>query len=85
MITHKINNLKYSENEVKLFEELGQTKNLYVFGSPFKLYSYSAEDAFLNEQNGPAADALRRGFKALRDSTCYIMTEEFDELIRMTD
>ncbi len=45
------------------------------------IYRMCVEKAFCNNSQGPAYDALRRAYKAIRQCTHYRMTPEFDKLI----
>lgn len=83
-------NLYYSEQEIKLFKDLGWT---YLFtGSyvenpiePWAMYQIAAEQAFINNLQGPIIDALRKGIKAITECKPYRKTPEFEELIKYNE
>ena len=73
--------IKYSEKEKYLFKTLGYE---YLFDfpvEPYTLYRIAAENAFINNHQGPIIDALRKGLRAFTESKPYRLTKEFDDLI----
>lgn len=84
-MTNKLN-LYYSEQEIILFNDLGWS---YLFEGtfidnpiePWAMYRMAVEGAFINNAQGLAVEALRKGMKAMMDCKPYRRTPEFEELI----
>lgn len=77
---------KYSDAEWKLFQKLGFVEILDHV-SPVQVYRYAVEDAFINNKQGPAIEALRRGAKEFIQQTSglFRMTKEFDALLEFEE
>lgn len=71
---------EYSQEELRLFEHFGYLDLATSMMAP-ALYRICVEKAFLDNIQGPAVDALRRGAKAINDCTPYRMTREFNALV----
>ena len=77
-------NVVYSENEKKLFAALGIERYTEHSIVPSIVYRAAIEEAFIQNKQGGAVEALRRGAKAfLVDGTPYRLTEAFDKLIEV--
>lgn len=75
----------YSANEVKMFTALGWAEYLEMSAimAP-TLYQMAVHKAFVdNLPSSPEIEALRRGFKAIRNCTPFRMTEEFENLVKV--
>lgn len=73
--------IKYSENEIEMFTELGFS-DLLDHLEPYQLYRLCCEDAFVNNKSGWAVESLRNGMKAMRDCKPHRLTAEFENLIK---
>lgn len=79
-------NVFYSDQEIKLFKDLGWGylfENTFVDNpiEPFVMYRMASESAFINNSQGNAVEALRKGMKAMSESKPYRFTPEFEKLI----
>lgn len=75
--------MKYSDNETKMFNDLGFSHLVYSSLEPCSVYRVAVEEAFLKDLHGPAVDALRRGANAyLVHNKPFRMTPEFDKLVQ---
>jgi len=72
---------KYSAAEEKLFKALGLEHLLKAPILAVGTYRLAIEEAFINNLQGPAVDALRRAGKSMQNSTPYRFTTAFDALI----
>jgi hypothetical protein len=72
---------QFSANELKMFKDLDVMR--FVHGDNITLeYDDVVSNVFLNNKTGPAVEALRRAYKALRYCKPNRMTPEFEELIK---
>lgn len=70
----------YSKAEEKLLIELGYGYLLNKV-SIIEIYKMTVEACFINNEQGPAVEALRRGYRAIVECSVYRGTEEFDKLL----
>lgn len=76
-----MNNIKYSEKEIKLFNSLGYN-DLVAYMEPCVLYRVAVEKAFLDNLSGPNIEALRRAGKVLLNTgKPFRLTPEFESLL----
>jgi hypothetical protein len=73
--------LDISENESRLFRELGFGYLLDRINDPVALYKIVMEKLFIDNVRGPAVEAFRRGCRALYACKPYRQTPEFDKLL----
>ncbi len=71
----------YTQNEQKLFLALGFGHLMAVIENPPALYRMAVETHFIENNQGPAIEALRRGFGALSACKPYRCTSDFEKLI----
>jgi hypothetical protein len=77
---------KYSAKEIEMFTNLGLAYYLPIsYWAAPTLYKYAGELAFLNNQQGPAVESLRRCLKAMWDCRLHRNTQEWDELIKLEE
>jgi hypothetical protein len=72
--------MNYSPKEHTLIEHFGFSDVADSMEPPV-LYRVMAEKAFCEDMRGDAVDSLRRCLTALNRSSCFRMTEEWDEMI----
>lgn len=80
-----MNDVEYSENEWILIDRYGfrglvekSSSGLY----PVLLYPMMCCKAFMMNDQGPEADALRRGMEAMNNLKPFRLTPEFEHLIK---
>jgi hypothetical protein len=79
-------NTEYSDQEIRMFRDLGWS---YLFEGKYvdhpiavwAMYKMAVEKAFINNNQGPEVEALRKGMKAITECKPYRNTPEFEELI----
>jgi hypothetical protein len=79
-----INRAQYSENELKMFKDLGfgyLIHEEHVDVEPYVFYRLASEHVFLNNLSGNHVEALRRGYNAFVKCSPYRLTKEYEELI----
>ena len=82
------NDVVYSENEWHLIDRYGFRNIIENSGTslyPGLLYPMMCCKAFLVNDQGPEAAALRRGMQALNKCKPFRLTPEFEELISVSD
>lgn len=72
----------YSDAELIMFETIGVDEIMFTMVSPMQLYTIAIIKVFLEDQKGPAIDALRRTMRAI-DFGQPRRTMSFDNLIRL--
>lgn len=80
-------NRYYSDQEIRMFKDLSWG---YLFEGTFvdnpvevwPMYRMAAEKAFIENTQGPAVEALRKGIRAMTECKPYRRTPEFEELIK---
>jgi hypothetical protein len=79
--------LEYSDQEIRMFRDLGWG---YLFQGSYEdnpiatwaMYKIAVEKAFIENTQGPAVEALRKGTRAITECKPYRRTPEFEELIK---
>lgn len=72
---------KYSDNEKKLFTDVGLPHLMDLSIRPSSLYDLAMEKVFIDDQKGPHVEALRRAMFAIKACNPRRLTHEFEALI----
>ena len=76
---------KFSAAEAELLEYFGIGDNLRKYLRPGECYRLAMETAFIDGEQSPRVDALRRVVVALRDNKPHRGTPEFEKLLVLCD